>query len=241
MLKVGELTMAIYAISDLHLSKSIDKPMDVFGCGWENYMEKIEENWSKTVGREDWVLIPGDISWATYLEESVMDFRFIDGLPGRKIIVKGNHDYWWTTLSKLNDFLESKGIKSIHFLNNNSYICDGTAVCGTRGWINPGSPEFAEHDAKIYNREINRLELSIRSLRGKEYNDILVMLHYPPFYSNGADSELFELMKSYGVKKCIYGHLHGLALKDAVEGVIGGIHFLLTSCDHIGFSPLRLY
>jgi hypothetical protein len=233
--------MAVFAISDLHLSKAIDKPMDIFGGGWENYMDKIENNWKEAVSDGDWVLIPGDISWATYLEETSEDFKFLAGLPGKKVIIKGNHDYWWTTLSKLNNFLVEKKIEHIYFLHNNSYICDSIAVCGTRGWIGPDSSEFTEHDVKIYRRELYRLELSLQSLKGKDYDEIVVMLHYPPLYTNGKGSDFLELMKEYGVKKCIYGHLHGPALRDAVEGMIDGIQFLLTSCDRINFTPVRMY
>ncbi len=233
--------MAIYAISDLHLSRAVDKPMDIFGGGWENYMNKIASNWVQLVKEEDWVLLPGDLSWATYLQESAEDFRFLASLPGRKVLVKGNHDYWWTTMKKLDVFLEEQDIHDIHFLNNNSYVCQSVGVCGTRGWLSPESPEFTEHDMKIYRRELNRLELSLKSLEGKDFREIVVMLHYPPLYPGGEARDFIQLMKAYGVKKCVYGHLHGPAFKDAVEGQIEGIEIILTSCDYLGFTPVRLY
>lgn len=233
--------MAIFAISDLHLSLAVNKPMDIFGGGWENYMSKIEKNWIETVKEDDWVLIPGDLSWATYLEEAVEDFKFLDSLPGKKVLIKGNHDYWWTTMNKLNKFMKEIGVTTIYFLHNNSYVCQSIAVCGTRGWICPQNPEFTEHDMKIYIRELNRLELSLKSLKGKDYSEIVVMLHYPPFYPGLENREFLDTMKRYGVKKCIYGHLHGPALKDAIEREIEGVQFILASCDHLGFTPVRIY
>jgi predicted phosphohydrolase len=233
--------MAIYAISDLHLSRAVDKPMDIFGGGWENYMDKIEENWNRTVSGDDWVLVCGDLSWAACLEEVAADFEFLSVLPGKKILCKGNHDYWWTTLNKMNKFIKDKGFNNIYFLHNNSFVCETVGVCGTRGWVSPGSPEFSEHDEKIYRRELGRLELSLRDLKGKDCKEVLAMLHYPPFYPDKGSREFLELLKSSGVTKCIYGHIHGPAFKDAVEGRVEGIEFMLTSCDRLGFKPIRLY
>jgi len=233
--------MAIYAISDLHLSKAVDKPMDIFGGGWENYMDKIEENWNNMVSEEDWVLVCGDLSWATYLEEAVADFEFLYSLPGKKILCKGNHDYWWTTLNKMNKFIGEKGFDNIFFLHNNSFVCQSVGVCGTRGWLSPDSPGFTQHDAKIFNRELGRLELSFKDLKNKDYSETVVMLHYPPFYPGKGSREFLDIMKGYGVAKCIYGHLHGQALRDAVEGLVEGIEFVPTSCDKLGFKPIRLY
>jgi hypothetical protein len=233
--------MAIFAISDLHLSKAVNKPMDIFGGGWENYMEKIEENWNKTVSEDDWVLVCGDLSWATYLEEAAADFEFLSMLPGKKILCKGNHDYWWTTFNKMNKFREEKGFNNIFFVHNNSYICQSVGICGTRGWVSPESPDYTVHDTKIFSRELGRLELSIRDLQDKSYEQIVVMLHYPPLYHESGSRDFLEMMKSYGVNKCIYGHLHGQASRDAVEGQIEGVEFMLTSCDRLGFSPVRLY
>jgi hypothetical protein len=239
--QTGELFMAIFAISDLHLSKAVNKPMDIFGGGWENYMEKIEKNWKAAVSEDDWVLVCGDLSWATYLEEAAADFEFLSMLPGKKILSKGNHDYWWATLNKMNKFKEKLGLGDIFFLHNNSFVCDAVGVCGTRGWISPDNPEYTEHDAKIFDRELGRLELSLKDLESKSRKQTVVMLHYPPFHPEGGSREFLDLMKGYGVDKCIYGHLHGHAFKDAVEGSVEGIEFILTSCDRLGFEPARLY
>lgn len=215
--------------------------MDVFGGVWENYMEKIKENWNKVVTQKDWVLHCGDLSWSTYLEESTADFEFLSELPGKKILCKGNHDYWWTTLNKMNKFLRENKMHDIFFLHNNSYVCESIGICGTRGWVNPSSPGFTEHDAKIFNRELIRLELSLKDLEGKDYDEIVVMLHYPPFYPDKGSREFLDILKNYDVQKCIYGHLHGDALKDAIEGVVDGIEFIPTSCDKLNFKPLKLY
>lgn len=232
--------MAIYAISDLHLALSIDKPMDVFGGRWANYMEKLEEGWRETVGEDDYVLIPGDISWATYLSQAYEDFRFIHSLPGRKIISKGNHDYWWTTKSQLDKFVNENGFTSISFLHNNSYIIDNVAICGTRGWSMPGEEGFSPEDKKVYDRELQRLELSLKSVGDTENFFIIASTHFPIFNSKGEFSEFLDIMLKYKVKMSIYGHLHGDAQKKAVEGEVNGIDFRLIAADRIGFTPVKL-
>ena len=239
--------MAVYAISDLHLAWSVDKPMDVFGARWANYMSKLEENWRSTVTGDDYVIVPGDISWATYLEQAYEDFRFIHGLPGRKIISKGNHDYWWTTKSKLDKFLNENGFDSISFMHNNSYCARGAVICGTRGWEMPGETGFGAEDEKIYRRELQRLELSLKnagaaagSLDSQIKGRIIVALHYPPFNSKGEFSGFIDIMKKYEGQLCIYGHLHGDACRDAIEGIYEGISFRLVSADHLGFAPVLL-
>ncbi len=232
--------MAVYAISDLHLALSIDKPMDVFGGRWTNYMEKLKTSWEQTVKGDDCVIIPGDISWATYLGQAVFDFQFIESLPGRKIISKGNHDYWWTTHSKLEKFLEENGFRTISFMHNNSFIFENVAVCGTRGWKCPGEEDFGAEDRKIFNREIIRLEMSLQSV-GSSAERIVATLHYPPFNSKREPSEFVELMRKYNVWKCIYGHLHGESCKNAVTGDVLGIGFVLASADHLGFQPMGIY
>jgi predicted phosphohydrolase len=232
--------MAIYAISDLHLALSVDKPMDVFGEGWADYMERLEQNWRSTVTEDDYVLVPGDVSWATYLEQACEDFNFIHGLPGKKIISKGNHDYWWTTKSKLDRFICKNGYSSIQFLHNNSYCIEGSAICGTRGWSIPGEAGFTDEDSKIYQRELKRLELSLESAKAAG-GCIIVALHFPPFNSQGAFSEFFDIMLKYNVKICVYGHLHGAARKTAIEGNIRGVEFKLVAADHLGFKPARLF
>lgn len=232
--------MAVYAISDLHLAFSIDKPMDIFGDRWTNYMGRIDTEWRKTVSEGDNVIVPGDISWATYLEQAIDDFSFINSLPGRKIISKGNHDYWWTTMSKLERFVGENNFSSISFMHNNSFDLEKIILCGTRGWKCPGDEDFGAEDRKIFNREVQRLELSLRSIPKYEEKEIMVALHYPPFNSKKEPSDLVELMWNYGVKLCIYGHLHGDAFRGAVTGVVGGIDFKLVSADYLYFKPLKI-
>jgi len=233
--------MAIFAISDLHLALSIDKPMDVFGARWANYMDRLKENWCSVVGRNDTVLVPGDVSWATYLEQAHADFTFIDQLPGTKIISKGNHDYWWTTKSKLEKFLSENNYTSIRFMHNNSFQVENVTLCGTRGWNMPGEVDFSEEDEKIYKRELQRLELSLKSASVSESGCIVAALHFPPFNSKGIFSGFLDIMQMYGVQLCIFGHLHGEARKHAVEGKIDGVEFRLVAADHLSFMPVRLF
>lgn len=233
--------MAIYAISDLHLALSVNKPMDVFGDRWANYMEKLKSAWEETVSPGDTVIIPGDISWATYLEEAWQDFKFIEDLPGRKIISKGNHDYWWTTGSKLEKFKTGNNFGTIDFMHNNSFKMENIILCGTRGWKCPGDADFNEEDQKIFNRELQRLELSLKSAPKEEKAELLVALHYPPFNSQKQPSPFVDIMKKYGVKNCIYGHLHSHGFKSAVQGEVEGISFQLVSADYLDFRPLKLF
>jgi uncharacterized protein len=232
--------MGIYAISDLHLALGVEKPMDVFGGRWENYMDKLKENWNKTVSVDDYVIVPGDISWATYLEQAYEDFKFIDALPGIKIISKGNHDYWWTTLSKLEKFINDNGIGSVHFLHNSSYIINRTAICGTRGWLCPGADSFSSEDEKIYQRELIRFELSLKSLKKGSYDRIIAAFHYPPLNKDDRMSEFVKKMTRHGVETCIYGHLHGEAQNKAVMGKFMDIDFRLVSADYLNFTPVFL-
>jgi predicted phosphohydrolase len=231
--------LAIYAISDLHLALSVDKPMDIFGYKWANYMQRLESNWNEIIGPEDYVVIPGDISWATYLEEALEDFKFIDALPGNKIISKGNHDYWWTSHSKLRRFVEENKLSSLHFMHNNSVRVGKITICGTRGWICPGDDGFGTEDRKIYNRELQRLELSLKSVQ-PDTDAIIAALHYPPFNSKKEPTEFVEIMRKYCVKLCLYGHLHGDSFKNAVMQKVDGIDFKLVSADYLEFTPIRL-
>jgi len=232
--------MRIHAISDLHLALSVDKPMDIFGERWSNYMERLHAEWNSVVSDEDYVIIPGDISWATYLDEAVADFKFIEELPGKKIISKGNHDYWWTTANKLSNFKQQYNFRSIDFMHNNSYDLGEILLCGTRGWQCPGDEGFEAEDNKIYQRELQRLELSLKSAPKGTYSDIYVSLHYPPFNSQRQPSGFVDIMKKYGVRKCIYGHLHGYSFKNAVQGEYEGIEFSLVSADYLNFKPIIL-
>ena len=229
--------MKIYSISDLHLDYEKNKPMDIFGENWSNHEEKIFDNWSKKINEEDLVLLAGDISWAISLEKAVHDLNRIDSLKGRKIISKGNHDYWWSTNSKLKKI----GLKSINFLQNNSYKFNDIQIFGTRGWTDKSSDEFKEKDDKIFNRELHRLELSFKSGLDIENTLNIVLLHYPPFNVKGEPNEFVDLMKKYNVEKCIYGHLHSKeGHKYVVEGIISGIEFVCTSADYIEFNPVEI-
>ncbi|MCX7748685.1 MAG: metallophosphoesterase [Clostridia bacterium] len=233
--------MKIYAISDLHLAIGINKPMDIFGEKWSNYMERIKKHWEETVEDEDVVIIPGDISWATYLEQAVKDFAFIEALPGKKIISKGNHDYWWTTMNKLDQFLFGNNFPTIRFLHNNSFQLGKNVLCGARGWKSPGDDDFDGEDRKIYQRELQRLELSLKSaVEITKEREIIVALHYPPFNSKKEPSGFVEIMRKYPVRLCIYGHLHGEGFKNAVTGEYEGIEFIFVSADYLKFKPQKL-
>lgn len=222
--------MSLFAIADTHLSFGTDKPMDSFP-GWNDYVDRIEKNWNKIVTDDDTVVIAGDISWAMNFDELKADFDFIERLNGKKIILKGNHDYWWNTSKKMNDFIESQRYKTISILFNNSYDVDGVSVCGSRGWLFDVDDE---HDEKVLNREVGRLRLSLESAVNDE---IIVFLHYPPVTTDTKCDEILNLLKEYGIKKCYYGHLHGIAAKKAVDDVVDGIEFRLISCDRLGFVP----
>lgn len=230
--------MALYAIADLHLPLGIDKPMDIFGKAWENYVERLSDNWQSKIKDGDTVVLAGDFSWATYLEQSVRDFEYLNKLNGRKILLKGNHDYWWTTMNKLKEFTAENGFDSISFLQNNSFMYEDIAICGTRGWIHPAWDNFGADDRKIFDREVQRLELSLKS--AADCREIYVFTHYPPMSSSREDNEFTEMMKKYTVKKCIYGHLHAASHRNAVEGLVDGIEYMLVSGDYVGFDPIKL-
>ena len=225
--------MSLYAIGDLHLSFGAEKPMDVFGGGWENYIEKIRSGFMQ-LRQEDVCVICGDISWAMDLNAAAPDFAFIDSLPGKKIILKGNHDYWWSTSAKAKGLLDSMNIGCIDFLHNNCFpYGDSYAICGTRGWFYEEDKGDA-HDRKMLLRELGRLETSLKAAGDKEK---LVFLHYPPKYGQYQCDEILTLLSAYGVKLCISGHLHGPALKLAFEGEAHGIRLMTVSADHIEFQP----
>ncbi len=238
--------MSVYAMSDLHLALSADKPMDVFGSGWSDYMQKIECNWNSTVCKEDTVIVGGDVSWAMYLDECHNDFAYLERLNGTKIILKGNHDYWWESVTKLNRFVENGGYGSIKFLYNNSYIIEDYAICGSRLWLVPGDDRFRADDQKAFDRELIRFELSANSMLsniekfGKECTRVAVF-HYPPFSRGGEfDPVVIEMLKKFGIQKCIYGHLHGKSCEMAHCGVYEGIDFRLVSSDYMKFQPCNL-
>jgi predicted phosphohydrolase len=232
--------VALYAIADLHLALSIDKPMDIFGSRWVDYMSRIKLHWEETVCEKDYVIIAGDISWATYLDQAREDFRFIDDLPGEKIIIKGNHDYWWSTQKKMKEFIKDNNFNTIQFLHNNSILVDDFVICGTRGWICPGEEGFSLEDRKIYERELQRLELSLSSSKNLNNERIIVALHYPPFNNKGEPSEFMELIRKYNVKMCVYGHLHGEGCEKGIEGLIDDVHYRLVSADCLQFKLLKI-
>lgn len=233
--------MSIYVIGDLHLSFAVDKPMDIFGNNWENHAEKIKQNWIEKVKPEDTVILPGDFSWATYLEEAKADFEFLNSLPGKKIMSKGNHDYWWTTVTKMRQFLKENNVENIDFLYNNSYLIENKIIVGTRGWIT--NFKTAEN-AKILKRENDRLRLSIEDGIKKFGDDkeIIAFIHYPPFFKEQVPNEFsfIQTMKKYKIKKCIYGHLHGESHKEAIEGMVDGIEYKLASSDYLNFDLIEL-
>ncbi|AEY64782.1 metallophosphoesterase [Clostridium sp. BNL1100] len=232
--------MSIFTIADLHLALGIDKPMDVFGGRWSNYMEKLKENWIGNVSDNDTVIIPGDVSWATYIDSAYEDFRFIEDLPGKKVISKGNHDYWWTTSSKLNKYLSENNLSTISFMHNNAFELEGVAVCGTRGWKGPGEDDFKKDDEKIYKREIERLELSVKAALKLELSHMLVFMHYPPVTVKSPMTGFIDIMKKYEIKECYYGHLHGEGIKGAIEGEYEGIDLKLVSADYLNFKPFKI-
>ncbi|MBM7833105.1 metallophosphoesterase [Clostridium sardiniense] len=224
--------MALYAISDLHLALSGDKPMDIFGEHWSKHDEKIKENWLSKINEDDTVLIAGDISWAMKSGESEADLNWIESLPGKKIISKGNHDYWWGSISKLNSMFEKT-----KFLQNNFYEYGEYAICGTRGWICPGTDRFTSHDEKIYSREGIRLRLSLDEAKKKGFTKFIVMLHYPPTNEKFMPSQFTEICTEYGVEKVIYGHLHGNCLNRVLEGEFEGVEYIMTAADFLDFDP----
>ena len=229
----------IYAISDLHLSLNTDKPMDVFGEKWKDYTERLRDNWNAAVKEDDFVIIPGDVSWATYLSDASADFSYINSLSGKKIILKGNHDYWWTTMNKLAVFLSENRFESISFLHNNTVICGDTAVCGTRGW-NIRSSGSSEEDIRIFEREKLRLIASLEAASEAKADEIIVAMHYPPVERDNPCTDFLDIMKEYGVKKCIYGHLHAAAQNFAIRGEVSGVDLSLVSCDYINFTPVLI-
>ncbi len=233
--------MALFTISDLHLPLGVDKPMDIFGESWENYVEKLEHNWKESVKDDDTVVLPGDFSWAMHLREAVNDFKFIESLPGRKILLRGNHDYWWDTLSKLERFKKENGFESVHFLQNNYFSYGDVAICGTRFWTCPGENGLSAEDEKIYRRELIRAELTLENAKKDGFSEIIFFTHYPPVNQDGkVDDEFLKLMKKYEVKRVVYGHIHGAGKKYAFTGEYDSIKFDLVSCDFLFFLPLKL-
>ncbi len=229
--------MSVFVIGDLHLSLGTDKPMDVFR-GWENYVDRLKENWNSTVNDDDTVIVPGDISWAMKLEDTYTDFRFVnDELKGSKIFLKGNHDYWWSTAGKMNKYLEKSGFDRIRILNNNAYRIGDICVVGTRGWINDGTDIF---DAKVLAREEGRFRMSVAE-GIKLGGELTAFIHYPPVYNGEKNEYILRVISEYGIKRCYYGHVHGKASHSkAFTGQYQGTEFRMISADYIGFMPEKI-
>ena len=235
--------MALFVLSDTHLSFADDKPMDVFGKRWQNYTERLKRNWNAVVTDNDTVMIAGDISWAMSYTGAKEDFLFLHGLNGKKIISKGNHDYWWTSKKKLDGLMSELGIDDIQFLHNNAYSVENYIIAGSRGWYidenNKNAPDAADFD-KIVAREVIRLEISLKEavkLRGDTDREIIVFLHFPPVMGGFVCEPIVELLKKYGIKRCYYGHIHGVYdIPPSFE--YEGITYFITSADFLEFTPL---
>lgn len=226
--------MALYAIGDLHLSLTVNKPMDIFGPGWTDHVGRLEEAFSK-LNDDDTIVLCGDISWGIDFEESLADFRFIDRLPGKKLILKGNHDYWWNTAAKMKKFFAENELNSLDILHNNAFTYGDYAICGTRGWFY--EEEQSGHNSKVLNREVGRLEASLKAA-GERH--ILAFLHYPPLYTGYRCPEVIAKLEEYGVEQCFYGHLHGPTHKRAIEGQLGCVNYHLVAADYLGFVPKKV-
>ena len=248
--------MSIFAIADLHLGLSVDKPMDVFGPAWNDHVERLEKNWREKITSSDTVLIPGDISWGISMEEALADLKFIDELPGTKILSKGNHDYWWGTTKKVEDFMAANGLTTLKILKNKGFVVENTLIAGTRGWILPENPESKKDDEKIYLREVGRLERSlIDSIHAFEAGEAegeeeekpdvssvrkIAMLHYPPIYETGRENGFTKVLEQYGFDLCLYGHLHGRAHQSAFNGEKNGVEYRLIAADYLKFDPIEV-
>lgn len=224
--------MSIFAIGDTHLSLGTDKPMDIFG-GWQDYVSRLEKNWKKIVDPEDTVVIPGDISWALNLPDTKSDFEFLNSLPGTKIISKGNHDYWWSTKKKMDEFFSENGFDTLKILHNNAYAVEGIAICGTRGWF--FDDNAAEVD-KVINRECGRLRASITAAKETGLPPV-VFLHYPPITRDRVCKPIMQVLIDEKIERCYFAHLHGMSINYAFTETYEGIKFSLVSSDSLGFCP----
>lgn len=228
--------MSIYAIGDLHFSTSVDKPMDIFGLHWDNHQNKIIDNWKQHIKDEDTVLVLGDTSWAINLTEAKEDLDIINNLPGQKIFIKGNHDYWWSSVSKLKNMYNE-----IVFLQNNHYKYGDMGICGSRGWLCPNEVKFDNDDEKIYKREKIRLKMSLDAAIKDGCKELIVIMHYPPTNDKLDESEFTKLFEEYKVKMVIYGHLHGReSFQMGLKGIRNGVEYILASSDYIDFNPIKI-
>ena len=240
--------MSIYTIGDLHLSFHENKPMSIFGENWEGHEEKIKNNWIEKVKENDLVVIPGDFSWSTYLKDTYEDFKYLNSLPGKKVLLKGNHDYWWATITSMKKFLKENDFENIDFIYNTAYEFENIIIAGTRGWSQTEEGE----DKRLIKREAARLELSLQEAikirnsieNSMENREIIVFMHYPPItnsnLNNSEANQFIQIMKKYNVKRCYYGHLHGISIRDAIEGNMFGINFKLVSADGLDFKLLKI-
>ena len=228
--------MSIYTIGDLHLSFKNPKPMNIFGKNWENHEEKIKKDWMSKVKETDTVIHPGDFSWAMHLKDTYLDFEYLNSLPGKKIMLKGNHEYWWTTITNMKKFLEENNFKNIDFIQNNCIEVEDKVICGTRGWT---LNQDTDNSKKIIAREAIRLELSIKDAITKN-KEIIVFMHYPPITKENFNTEFMRILKKYNIKRCYYAHLHGNSILDSVEGIVEGIEFKLVSADGLDFKLLKI-
>jgi predicted phosphohydrolase len=225
--------MRIFAIGDIHLPGLADKPMDIFGKQWINHVDVLIENWVKIIAEDDIILIPGDISWAMRMDKAQIDLNRLEELPGKKICIRGNHDYWWDRPGKLN-----AKYKKLYFLQNTSYGLGDLAICGSRGWTSPNSLNFSEDDEKIFKRELIRMKLSLDDAVKNDAKEIIVMLHYPPAFNSDRRTPFISLFEKYPVTHVVYGHLHdAVSWQDAIQGDYQGIWYHLVSADYLRFSP----
>lgn len=229
--------MSIFAIGDLHLPGHAQKPMNVFGSHWDRHFETISRHWNSLVAPEDVVLIPGDISWAMQLEDALDDLRAIAELPGHKLLLRGNHDYWWSSLGKLRASLPD----GMQVIQNDAALIGGHVFCGTRGWVFPTAQQpLSQQDEKIFQRELMRLRMSLDQAMALSGDDLTVMLHFPPLFADGIGTAFTDILEAYPVARVVYGHLHGAGVKIAFEGERRGIRYRLVSCDALGFCPIQI-
>ena len=228
--------MSLFAIGDTHLSFGTDKPMNIFR-GWDNYVERLSKNWKNIVTDDDTVLIAGDVSWSMSLSNALEDLKFIDSLPGKKILMKGNHDYWWETKTKMERFFKENNLETLNILHNNAYLIDGFAICGTRGWFYDDNSPDAQ---KVVAREAGRLRMSIEAAK-KLDGELVAFLHYPPISEQARCDEIFNVLVEEGVEKCYYAHLHSASIRKAVTGEYENINFSLISGDYLEFCPKKIY
>ena len=234
----------VFVLADLHLGFSVDKPMDVFGAVWDSHAIRIAENWTSCVSDGDTVFLPGDLSWAIDMAEALPDFQFLHSLPGHKVLLKGNHDYWWSTVGKMSGLLKSSGVDTIRFLHNNAWPVEGKVFCGTKGYLFDDDMS-KEHNERMFNRERERLALSLQAGEKLKQQaganmETVVLMHYPPVTSTQRNEHFIRLMQLHGVQRCYFGHLHGKGRNSAVVGQYEGIELAMVSADHVGFTPVRI-